>query len=253
MTDQKKSEAETKPRNTRWVRAAIWLLGVIVVSTLGNAVWEWITKPLLVDINNFFLHVVTLGMSSLTDRLYEQAARGSNVGEDIWSIIVGLMTAAPLLCGVLYIGLWIKTKSKVAVLEEMSELYAEWQQTNDDAGGTNVHQKLQVLEKRVVADEADDVGQRIESKRKKLRRLRRGLVPGAALMFVVAGLVFLAGIRAAYVNRAALHIVQLEQIDSPYLTENERLVFASRFAQVKDRADYLSLAKIKQSAGRGGA
>lgn len=47
--------------------------------------------------------------------------------------------------------------------------------------------------------------------------------------------------QVAYENRAITHFNQLLAIASPYLREDERVMFRSRFAQISSRDDYAKL------------
>jgi hypothetical protein len=48
-------------------------------------------------------------------------------------------------------------------------------------------------------------------------------------------------VQISYVNRAATHFDQLLNIAGPHLTDSERILYRSRFAQIATREDYASL------------
>lgn len=63
------------------------------------------------------------------------------------------------------------------------------------------------------------------------------------LILVVFVLVFfiVQASQVAYVNRAITHFNQLSAIAAPYLSESERLIHRSQFAQITSRADYVKV------------
>ena len=60
--------------------------------------------------------------------------------------------------------------------------------------------------------------------------------------------------RVSYVVRAANHIEQLQRITAPFISEDQRFVYQSRFAQVTSRHEYLQLVvELREIAVKNGA
>jgi hypothetical protein len=66
-------------------------------------------------------------------------------------------------------------------------------------------------------------------------------------VFTVAFVVFVSAfsliqsVQVSYVNRAVTHFNQLMNIAGPYLQEQDRLLYLSRFAQIASREDYAAI------------
>lgn len=65
----------------------------------------------------------------------------------------------------------------------------------------------------------------------------------ASMSFIVIAIVYLTvqNIRMIYVIRAANHMEQLQRVVAPHLSEQQRLVFASRFASMTTKSQYVGL------------
>lgn len=75
-------------------KKVIWLAVTLILGALGSGLWELAFRPLLALIGTAGLHVVTLGLESLRNGLYEEAARGQyeRVGITILSATAGFLT-----------------------------------------------------------------------------------------------------------------------------------------------------------------
>lgn len=61
-------------------------------------------------------------------------------------------------------------------------------------------------------------------------------------LFVV-GVIILSFVKIEYINRSIAYYNQLKNIASPYLTLEQEKVFNSKFAQIKNKEDYVQLTK----------
>ncbi len=61
----------------KYLRWMSWLVGTLTVGALGNGLWE-LARPLLIWLFGVTIDVANLGMTSLTDSMYVEIARGTN-------------------------------------------------------------------------------------------------------------------------------------------------------------------------------
>ncbi|WP_152643457.1 hypothetical protein [Paracidovorax citrulli] len=54
----------------------LYVLAPILLSIVGAAIWEWAVRPLFAVIGLWALDVATLGLDSLRNAIYEDAAQG---------------------------------------------------------------------------------------------------------------------------------------------------------------------------------
>jgi len=71
-----------------------------------------------------------------------------------------------------------------------------------------------------------------------LLRSRKAFIGLQVVLAIITGIVFVNLITTSYEVRASAHIEQYERIVSPYLSDKERLVLASRIGQMRTREDY---------------
>lgn len=62
-------------------------------------------------------------------------------------------------------------------------------------------------------------------------------------MVLTVGFLTISNIRVLYTVQAASYIEQLQRIVSPKLTEDQRLEFRSRVAQISKRSDYVAISE----------
>jgi 4-hydroxybenzoate polyprenyltransferase len=55
----------------------LWLLGMILIGALGSGLWEGFLKQSLMWVGTFILDIATLGLNSLRDGMYLDAAKGT--------------------------------------------------------------------------------------------------------------------------------------------------------------------------------
>ncbi|UMT88445.1 hypothetical protein FRC90_10435 [Paracidovorax citrulli] len=179
----------------------LYVLAPILLSIVGAAIWEWAVRPLFAVIGLWALDVATLGLDSLRNAIYEDAAQGlyekasANTLILLWSVIV----AVP--------GYFISyTMGK----NRASKLYGNM--SPDDP----VLIKTVALHKRV-------------------------LMVLTALLFIAGFINLILFQRMLYVNRVIGHFNQSFAIAAPAMSEKDRLDIISNFASMKKRGDYIAL------------
>ena len=90
-------------KNTALTKRAIQLVGTILIGALGSALWDVALKPSLLFLGTFMLDVATLGLNSLRDGMYADAAKGNveRASVSAYLMIVGVFSG--LLCAPLII------------------------------------------------------------------------------------------------------------------------------------------------------
>lgn len=201
----------------------LWLCGALVVGALGNGLWE-IGKPALVWVGVAMLDIGTLGLTTLTDSIYVEVARGTydRASLSLYSFALGAMTGAVLFFPILHV------LRKSATLQLKAEFKARKDQTSPPGTLTasedaQVRADLQVgimrLKNKII------LGQRI----------------GATVAIIVATTLVVQNFRLIYIVRAANHVEQLQRVVAPYLSEAQRLRNSSTFASMRTRQQYVEL------------
>lgn len=77
----------------------LWLLATLVLGALGSGLWELAFRPILAFCATTALDIVTLGMESLRNGLYKEAARGQyeRVSITMLSAGAGMMIGASIM------------------------------------------------------------------------------------------------------------------------------------------------------------
>ncbi len=57
-------------------RLSVWIVVTIVLGALGSGLWELVVRPVYAFVSTIALNVITLGLDSLRNGLYEEAAKG---------------------------------------------------------------------------------------------------------------------------------------------------------------------------------
>lgn len=91
-------------------KKALWLVGTLLIGALGSGLWEAALKPSLYWVGVFFLDVATLGLASLRDGLYADAAKGSyeRASVMIMALLFGFFSGAIFAAA---IKRWVRTPS----------------------------------------------------------------------------------------------------------------------------------------------
>jgi MFS family permease len=61
------------------------------------------------------------------------------------------------------------------------------------------------------------------------------------LAMLICGAMLIQATRTVYIVRAANQLVQLQTVVAPYISTDQRLMYASRVAQIETKADYIAL------------
>ncbi len=130
--------------------------------------------------------------------------------------------------------LWL-TRDKKKIIEMFNELDKSLNQT----GYSDINEVYKTKEQLMI--EIADM------KNRKFKRLLTRMYWGnvmtiieITLFVVVVGFNF---VTTSYEINAISHFQQMISIDSPFITDKDRLLFVSRFAQIKNSNDYTTLVK----------
>ena len=178
------------------------LAGLIVIGAIGSGVWE-LAKPALTVLSSISLTIVTLGLDTLRDGIYQEAARGLEE-TSARTLLISLSAFA--------FGLSLGMLTSKRLVRLLGGKHPETSQSATPAGE--------------------------DPKKSHADRMYRRL---AAVLISVSIIMMLVATRQAYVTTCTASYYQLEAITAPDLKEAERLAFRSRFAQMTTRADYISL------------
>lgn len=196
------------------------IVGALIVGALGSGLWELI-KPLLSLLGGASLSIVTLGLDSLRDGLYAEAAnmQPERAALAILSSLQGFLLAIPFL-------LYMRTKSK--------------------------NKKHDIPEPPVNAstDELIAYKSALEGRLKNLEKKSYIAMAVIILALTVNVLMFQ---RLSYISRVSAHFDQLVAMAAPYIENKEVLYIKSQYAQVMSKSDYdkviLNLYEILQKNG----
>jgi di/tricarboxylate transporter len=195
----------------KWV---VWALGAIVLSALGNALWEGVLKPALVRTSYGLMSLSSLGMESVRTAIYERIATGSTsrVGVETLGVATFLMITLCML-----------------VVRDFHTDYSDFReyQKRQDGRALAEHQKNP------------------EERRKRLQKLTTMF--GGVIYFLGFTTLLLVGMllvnlsRVSYENAAVVHFQQALTIASPYLTDTDRAMIESKFAQIHSKSEYVAI------------
>jgi hypothetical protein len=175
------------------------ILGTLLLGVLGSALWEAVRNP-LTWVSSVLLSLVTLGLDSLRDSIYRDAAAQvpERAGTTILSMALGLISGVAI--------------GSIRLRWAASRLFKD-----------------------------DDINTEINSQSVKLRQRSRSKSILPWLLFTLLATVLILGNREIYVVRASAYINQLQQIASPFISNEHAKSLRSSFAQVQTRAEYVSL------------
>ena len=77
--------------------------------------------------------------------------------------------------------------------------------------------------------------------RSDVRRGRRLLYTIGALVLLIAGMFFVDLSRISFETSAVVHFQQALKIASPYLTDTDRALIESKFAQIHSKSEYVAI------------
>lgn len=185
------------------------VLGALILGALGSGLWELI-KPIFLWASSASLNIVTLGLDSLRDGLYTEAASQSIARTSglTLSLIVSSMAGVYIAFVLPLWGVGRKKTNFPAIADDADEdQLAEY------------------------ALQLDLIGAEI-----RIKRLWLSIVVSLSISFVY----FIAQ-RAIYIDRAQSHVNHLCIIVAPFIEQNELAKMRSAFALVESRDDYLKV------------
>jgi hypothetical protein len=189
-------------------------LGVIILGAFGSGLWDVALKPALRRASYGLMSLSSLGIESVRTGIYQRIATGSTsrVGVETLGVATFLMV---MLC--------------VLVVRDFHTDYSDFREYQRRRDG------LAVAEPQKNPEEL----------RKRLRKLITFL--GGAIYFLVFSTLLLAGMllvnlsRASYESAAVVHFQQALKIASPYLSETDRAIVESKFAQIHSKSEYVAI------------
>lgn len=183
----------------------ITIVGALIIGALGSGLWELI-KPLLSLLGAASLNVVTLGLDSLRDGLYAEAAnmQPERAALAILSALQGLLLSLPVL-------LYMRFKS--------------------------IKRKADIPELPVNASKEDWAVYKV-SVDEKIKVLERKSYISMALFILVVTINFLMFQRISYISKVSAHFDKMVAMAAPYMEVKDVLFVKSQFVQVSGRSDY---------------
>lgn len=204
---------ESVKRNSviKWVARA---LGVIVLGALGSGFWETALKPALVHASYGLMSLSSLGIESVRTGIYEQIATGSTSRAGVETMT--LITTFAL-------GL------SVYIFSDIFLKYMDFRkhQKRPDGGVGSEHRKS--------PEELD------QHSRKLFKTLRRLVYCLGCLILLGSGILFVDLSRVSYEYTAVVHFQQALKIASPYLSDTDRNMVESKFAQIRSKPEYVAI------------
>ncbi|MCF8382939.1 MAG: hypothetical protein K9G39_04985 [Chlorobium sp.] len=206
-------------------RKVIALIVAVALSIIGNAVWEYAAKPLLLLSRDLFLDIATLGTQSFKDACYQSIAQGFSESAS-FSLLFELNVLYITACLLIALHFFLQLRSltiRVTELDEMRKNLSKVEKCNP----------VSIAEKPTIDEQQ--------------RELFRSLVK---LKVLVWSFVFLAvfavslkvmnGVKYGYVHSAITHYRQILVTARPYLTENDFQLTESKFSRIRNKDDYAS-------------
>ena len=187
-------------------RKILAIAGALLIGALGSGLWELI-KPLFGWFASVSLDIVTLGLESLRDGLYADAA--AQESERISSLILVLLSG--IMFGLSF-AIFLPWKS---IFPSKSEMPKEQTKEALIAYVGNLNTKLYFL-----------------------KRLK--FTVAVILAFVVTTQMLLIQ-RTIYVSRVTSNFNRICTIISPSITPQQNAVYHSMFSQIRTRAEYIKL------------
>jgi hypothetical protein len=181
------------------------IIGALILGALGSGLWELI-KPLFVWVSTASLDIVTLGLDSLRDGLYADAAslETERVSYSILSAITGIVTGI-IVSALMFSRLKRRDKANMDLVM------------------------------------AQDPATRKATAQAKIARLQRIRFVAIALVALsLSAQVFMAQ-RTIFISRSAAHFYRLCAIAEPHIDQGELALIKSSFAQMSTRAEYIDL------------
>jgi hypothetical protein len=105
-------------------QSLLYIVGVILLGLLTNAIWEFLGKPLLISAQNTILNLSTLGIQQFKDSMYQEIAMGhyDRAGTFLVTHFVGFTSAAMVVATGLGVAFSRKLKRRrIALMLKLQE------------------------------------------------------------------------------------------------------------------------------------
>jgi hypothetical protein len=193
------------------------IAGSLILGALGSGLWSEVFAPLLSGLGHGLMSLLTLGMTSARDSIYQQAARG--------------LYERPSVMLLSFIGIaFIYVPLAIISLRRIILPIHKWA-----SDSSSTPDKQQDRQDRIV----------------RLRRLNFWL---AIVASFVGAVLFVQILFIGYTNAVVSHFNQTLAIASPYITVDQRTIFIARFASMQSRNDFIllfgDLNKITEAHGQ---
>lgn len=205
---------------------------MLVLNALGNGLWDAALRPLLVRVSYGLMSLSSLGMESVRTGIYERIATGSTSTASINGL--AFLTNFMFL---LEFGAFLLLFSTI---RDFRKEHAQFER------------------RMAMKDGKADTSDPRENREKLLQRGRRLLkfapwaLYGVGIMLLLSTGVLLVDVsRVFYENAAIVHFQQALKITSPYLTDADRSMVESKFAQIHSKAEYVAIVDGLEKTAKG--
>ena len=111
------------------------ILGAILLGIVGNALWEYMAKPLLFLSRDTLLNIATLGIQSFKDECYRLIARGFTESASL-SLLFEFNALYITGCVLLALYFYQRFRESNAKIRELDELFEKSLQEDEDKDPT---------------------------------------------------------------------------------------------------------------------
>ena len=212
---------ESIKRNSivKWVAAAFLAL---LLNALGNPFWDSVLNPLIHWASYGLMSVSSLGMKSVRTDIYEGIATGSTSAASLQTMWLLTMFGAAAYLGMFQVMFY-------AVRKERRELARTEQRIAERGKGNKTPPETQTAE------------QILTAWRGEIKTGRRLLYIFGLLILLILGMFVVDLSRISFETAAVVHYQQALKIAAPYLTETDRAMVESKFAQIHSKAEYIAI------------
>jgi hypothetical protein len=189
-------------------RFFVWLGSGLVLAVLGSALWDFVFRSVFVWIGDRLVDLTNFGSTALIDSMYVEIAKGNYERASV--VIFSMLVSAA--CGFLL---------STAILAFFNPILTKMIST-----------------KATTATSAEVMA---SAAAKALSKRSLAFYSLIILSLLISGTFLVQLARTIYIVRAANHLTQLQMIVAPYISADQRLVYASRASQLETKKDYTVL------------
>jgi hypothetical protein len=217
-----RSRAFDSVKTNSVVKWSLRALGVIFLGALGSGLWETALRPGLVRLSYGILSLSTLGLESIRSGIYERIASGSTSAASLQTMFLLTMFGVVAYLTVFQFMLY-------SVRNERREL-------------ARLEQRIAEMGKeKKTPPETKTAEQILASWRGEIRIGRRLLYILGVSILLASGMLVVDLSRINFETAAVVHFQQALKIASPYLTDTDRAMVESKFAQIHSKAEYVAI------------